>query len=185
MEQHHHLPHLPSVHEYVKTMEASRPTRRSFHPSTATLMNPLFLVLIQHVKDCKDMPVMGELPEKTESACSWEMISKLLKDGGNTLDGKQLAAPTPLCTPCGTENRPAPILTAPAPPKREEEQVHKAVKFTDVHCSVVADGSVACARSPRTSLLRVPYVDLPRDVYDEDDDSIPTGKMPAKVLRVD
>ena len=132
-------------------------------------------VLVQHVKDCKDMPVMEELPDKqgtNQSDGSWEMLHKLLKDGGNTLDGKQLAPPPPLCIPCGTPD-PTPVLTVPAPPKPEEEHLRdKALILTDVHCFYVDDGALTCARSPRTALLRAPYMDLPREEYLVDDDSI-------------
>ena len=49
-------------------------------------------VLLQHVRDCKDMPVMEELPDKKGDQVdgSWEMLKKLLEDGGNTLDGLSL-----------------------------------------------------------------------------------------------
>ena len=108
-------------------------------------------VLVQHVKDCKDMPVMEELPDKQENQSdgSWDMLKKLLKDGGNTLDGKQLAPPPPLCIPCGTPD-PTPVLTVPALPKPEEEQLHAALTLTDVHCCSV-DGALTFGRSPRTA----------------------------------
>ena len=131
-------------------------------------------VLAQHIKDCKDMPVMEVLPDKKENQSdgSWEMLKDLLKDGGNTLDGKQLAPPPPLCIPCGTPD-PTPVLTVPAPPKPEEEHLRdKALILTDVHCFYVDDGALTCARSPRTAFLRAPYMDLPREEYFVDDDSI-------------
>ena len=129
-------------------------------------------VLAQHIKDCKDMPVMEVLPDKKENQSdgSWEMLKDLLKDGGNTLDGKQLAPPPPLCVPWGTSD-PIPVLTVPAPPKPEEEQLHAALTLTDVHCCYVDDDALTFARSPRTALLRVPYMDMPREDYNQDDES--------------
>ena len=129
-------------------------------------------VLVQHIKDGKDMPVMEVLPDKKENQSdgSWEMLKDLLKDGDNTLDGKQLAPPPPLCVPWGTSD-PIPVLTVPAPPKPEEEQLHAALTLTDVHCCYVDDDALTFARSPRTALLRVPYMDMPREDYNQDDES--------------
>ena len=149
-------------------------------------------LLIQHIRDCKDMPVMEALPVKKENQFddsweiveafslkkenqfddSWEIVQQIVNDGGNTLDGKQLAPVSPPCVPCVTSH-PTPVLTVPAPSKPEEVHLHKALVLTDVHWLYVDDGALTCARSPRTALLRAPYMDLPREEYLQDDDSIP------------
>ena len=123
-------------------------------------------VLLEHVFNCQDMPISAKTCVQNETPhLSWETLTSLVKDAGNTLFARVLSPPTPASS--GSLD-PTPVRTA-TPTTEEEEQVRVALDLTDVHCHMV-DDVLTYARSPRSAVLRAPYLSLERDLYDEEDD---------------
>ena len=133
-------------------------------------------VLLNHVKDCKDMvklmPIMAdsEVSELRQHKGSWETLNSLVQDAGNTLNSRVIAPPSPHCLPCGSPD-PTPVPTVP-PPTSEDAQLDKALSLTDVHWSLVCDVETY-ARSPRTAVLRAKAKVLGHEPDSSDEEEVP------------